>query len=123
MQKVASKTKSTLIDNSKAMPLDGAGQGDVEIKPCTSCFKSLGIDSRMDIYSFLKKMGSASVTTITSRVKLTQPTVSYHLHQMQTQGLLTSVKRGKEVLYSINFACPVYKKECVLKHVNLTNES
>ncbi len=105
------------------MPLDGAGQGDVEIKPCTSCFKSLGIDSRMDIYSFLKKMGSASVTTITSRVKLTQPTVSYHLHQMQTQGLLTSVKRGKEVLYSINFACPVYKKECVLKHVNLTNES
>lgn len=123
MQKVASKTKSAIRDNAEIVPLDRLEQDNIEVKPCTSCFKSLGIDSRMDIYSFLKKMGSASVTTITSRVKLTQPTVSYHLHQMQTQGLLTSVKRGKEVLYSINFACPVYKKECVLKHVNLTNES
>ncbi len=123
MQKVSSKTKSTFTSGSNTQAFNGLEQDSIEIKPCTSCFKSLGIDSRMDIYSFLKKMGSSSVSTITARVKLTQPTVSYHLHQMQTQGLLTSVKRGKEVLYSINFSCPVYKKECVLKHVNLTNES
>lgn len=73
----------------------------------------------MIIYSFLKSCSSANVTQITAEVKLKQPTVSYHLQQMEEQGLLTSVKKGKEVLYSLNMTCPSYKKECVLKHVEL----
>ena len=88
-------------------------------KPCTHCFKSLGINSRMIIYTYLKSCESANVTQITEQVKLKQPTVSYHLQQMEDQGLLVSLKKGKEVLYSLNLTCPSYKKDCVLKNLEL----
>jgi DNA-binding transcriptional ArsR family regulator len=89
--------------------------------PCIHCFRSLGINSRMIIYSYLKGCREANVTQITSQVRLKQPTVSYHLQQMQEQGLLVRTKRGKEVIYSLNLLCSAYNKECVLKHVELEN--
>jgi predicted transcriptional regulator len=88
-------------------------------QPCTHCFKSLGITSRMIIYTYLKSCNEANVTQITAEVNLKQPTVSYHLHQMEEQGLLVRAKKGKEVLYSINLLCPAYNRECVLKHIEL----
>jgi predicted transcriptional regulator len=75
----------------------------------------------MIIYSYLKGCREANVTQITSQVRLKQPTVSYHLQQMQEQGLLVRTKRGKEVIYSLNLLCSAYNKECVLKHVELEN--
>ncbi len=90
-------------------------------QPCTHCFKSLGINSRMIIYSYLKGCKEANVTQITAEVKLKQPTVSYHLQQMEEQGLLVRAKRGKEAIYSLNLLCPAYNKECVLKYLELEN--
>ena len=84
---------------------------------CTHCFSGLGVQSRMDIYQYLRHKGSATVNELVELVHLTQPTVSYHLKEMKESGLLTSIKKGKEVYYEINPLCPIYKHECVLNNV------
>ena len=69
----------------------------------------------MKIYEFLEGTKKASVTEVVSVVGLTQPTVSYHLKEMEDYGLLKSVKAGKEVFYSLSHVCPVDNGKCVLE--------
>ena len=85
--------------------------------PCADCFKSLSVGSRYKIYAHLKNNSECTVTELVDLVGLTQPTVSYHLHDMKDKGLLSSRKTGKEVYYSINPACPHGTQECVLSEV------
>ncbi len=80
---------------------------------CQKCFGSLGIDSRYQIYQLLKK-GSLSVGEIALEIKLTQPTVTYHLKQMESNGLLKSFKKGKFVYFEINDTCPQTQNKCIL---------
>ena len=43
---------------------------------------------------------------ITKKLKLRQPTVSYHLKMMEKEGLLKAKKKGREVIYQIKLTCP-----------------
>lgn len=77
----------------------------------------------MKIYTFLKNSGSSTVSAIVDVVKLTQPTVSYHLKEMRDSGLLLSEKKGKEVYYAISGACPTNSGACVLTKVDFSKRS
>lgn len=88
---------------------------------CVVCFNNLGIDSRMEIYKFLRENGKKTVSEVVDIVKLTQPTVSYHLKSMREAGILISERVGKEVYYFINEACPSNGHDCVLKNVDFHN--
>lgn len=88
---------------------------------CTSCFKSLGVSARNMIYMYLNATTESTVRGIVDHIGLTQPTISYHLKDMETHGLLKSRKQGKEVYYSINGHCPIYNCTCVLKSINFEN--
>jgi len=81
---------------------------------CKGCFGSLGIDSRYKIYETLKTSGSKSVTEISKVLGLKQPTITYHLKQMEENGLLKSSKKGHFVFYEINKTCPQTLKNCIL---------
>jgi len=78
------------------------------------CFESLGVSSRMKIYNYLKESGENPVREVVKKMKLTQPTVSYHLKEMKKIGLLKSYKQGKEVYYSVNKSCPSGSVGCAL---------
>lgn len=84
---------------------------------CVVCFNNLGIDSRMEIYKFLREKGKKPVSEIVKVVGLTQPTVSYHLKSMRESGILLSERSGKEVYYYINETCPVHGHACVLRDI------
>lgn len=84
---------------------------------CSDCFGMLGTKSRMVIYQYLKDKKAATVGEIVDVVKLTQPTISYHLKEMRASGLLDSMKKGKEVFYSLSCHCNHLDKECVLAGV------
>jgi predicted transcriptional regulator len=84
---------------------------------CVNCFKALGVSTKLELYTYLKNHKSATVGNLVSVVSLKQPTVSYHLKDMQQSGLLTSTKVGKEVYYSVNPVCPIHKSECVFRNV------
>lgn len=68
----------------------------------------------MKIFEYLREAGKSTVSDIVAVVKLTQPTVSYHLKEMRTAGLLESDKKGKEVYYFIRRKCPNRDAECIL---------
>ena len=95
----------------------------VEEPVCTRCFNTLGVSSRMKIYRFLRDSGENTVNTVVDLVRLTQPTVSYHLKEMKDCGILKSRKSGKEVYYSVDPDCPVYLDECVLHKVQFPGEA
>lgn len=80
---------------------------------CQGCFSSLGIDSRYKIYEILKEKAK-SVSEIANIVNLKQPTVTYHLKQMELSGLLKSRKEGHFVYYEVNQTCPQTLKNCIL---------
>lgn len=73
------------------------------------------------IYRFLVENTEATVSSIVGHIGLTQPTISYHLKDMESHGLLKSRKTGKEVYYSINYHCPIHDCDCVLKSINFEN--
>ena len=76
----------------------------------------------MEIYSFLSNHKSATVGEIVDHVKLTQPTISYHLSEMKKNGILKSSKKGKEVYYSLNDKCPHFEDKCILSEIKFPNK-
>jgi len=85
-------------------------------KKCVNCFKILGTGSRAKIYMYLSLNGSKNVSEITEFIKLKQPTVSYHLSELEKVGLLDKKKNGQETFYSVNMNCPHSEdeKECIV---------
>lgn len=81
---------------------------------CQGCFSSLGIDSRYKIYELLKNGVNLSVSELAKKLGLKQPTVTYHLKQMEETGLLKSSKKGHFVYYRVNEVCPQTLKNCIL---------
>lgn len=61
---------------------------------------------------YLQEKQNATVSEIVDYISLKQPTVSYHLKDMETHGLLSSKKLGKEVYYQVAKGC----KNCILKN-------
>ena len=61
---------------------------------CSHCFSNLAVDSRMQIFIFLKDHGQKTVSEIVKQTVLSQPTVSYHLKTMEADGLLSKQRIG-----------------------------
>lgn len=73
---------------------------------CPLAVPQMNDPSRRKIYEYLARQGEKTVTEITKIIKLRQPTVSYHLKQMEKEGLLASRKEGRKVYYSVKMICP-----------------
>ena len=73
----------------------------------------------MEIYNYLYSKGPAAVSLLVKVVNLKQPTVSYHLKEMEATGLIKSKKAGKEVYYSLRNHCAAYDNACVLSSIKL----
>ncbi|MBU1016904.1 MAG: metalloregulator ArsR/SmtB family transcription factor [Patescibacteria group bacterium] len=91
---------------------------------CPYCFKALAVPVRAKIYALLSKQKTLSVSDIVKEFNLTQPTISYHLKEMENVGLIVSKKEGRKVFYSVLGRCLYEGKRCVitpfLKHVKNT---
>lgn len=62
--------------------------------------------SKRKIFEFLSMVGEKTVSELTLMLGLKQPTVSYHLKQMEKEGLLAGRKEGRKVYYSVKMSCP-----------------
>lgn len=72
---------------------------------CCSCFESLSSDIRVKIVNLLQKKGRLSVSGIVSEFKLTQPTITHHLRDLENNGLVGTEKIGRQVFYSLKDKC------------------
>lgn len=73
---------------------------------CPFSLPQMSDPSRRKIFEFLTFEGGKTVGEITKKLKLKQPTVSYHLRMMEGEGLLKAKKKGREVFYQIKLTCP-----------------
>jgi len=73
---------------------------------CPFALPQMADPSRRKIFEYLYLEGDKTVGQITKKVKLRQPTVSYHLKMMEKEGLLKAKKKGREVYYQIKLTCP-----------------
>ena len=65
-------------------------------------FKALSDPTRLNIVQLLSKQAAMCVCDITTQLGQPQPTVSRHLSQLKTQGLLSSKRRGTWIWYEID---------------------
>ena len=70
-------------------------------KECVECFGILADRTRLRIIRNLQGR-SINVSGITEAVGVTQPTVSHHLHILDTYGFLLKEKKGRETYYTFN---------------------
>jgi len=80
-------------------------------KICLGCFKTISDQSRVEIYEFLASSGFKTVSEVVAKFNLTQPTVSYHLKELEKVGLVNRKKKGRRVYYSASVSCVAHKIE------------
>jgi ArsR family transcriptional regulator, arsenate/arsenite/antimonite-responsive transcriptional repressor len=64
-------------------------------------FKALNDPSRREILKMLRE-GDKTAGDIAAKFNMTAPSISHHLDKLKRAGLVTTVKQGQFVLYSIN---------------------
>jgi len=64
-------------------------------------FKALNDPSRRQILELLRE-GDRSAGEIAERFEMTKPSISHHLDLLRQADLVASVKRGQNVIYSLN---------------------
>lgn len=74
----------------------------MEDQRLAAAFKVLGDSARLGIYKMIRANDSICVCKILEGFDVTQPTLSHHMKQLFSAGLVTSTKRGKWMHYSVN---------------------
>jgi len=70
---------------------------------CPDCFKVVGDRSRYNLVCILGKVKEGmTVSALTDRIKLAQPTVTHHLNVLRSVHAVESEDRGRERIYKLN---------------------
>lgn len=64
-------------------------------------FKALNDPARREILKMLQKQ-DMTAGDIASKFDMTAPSVSHHLDKLKRAGLVTTIRQGQFILYSIN---------------------
>lgn len=75
---------------------------------CFDCLSIFSDKNRIKIASLLKKKGER-VNDLLKKVKIGQPTVSYHLSKLKEKKIVKAKKFGREVFYYFNKKYPCKK--------------
>lgn len=67
-------------------------------------FKVLGHPARIAMLEFISKQEACICNDIVEEIGLAQPTISQHLKELKSIGLLQGEVEGKKVCYCINMA-------------------
>lgn len=73
---------------------------------CPFALPLMADESKRKIFEILFLGGEKTVSEITAGLGLKQPTVTYHLKQMEEAGILGSRKEGRKVFYFVKVGCP-----------------
>lgn len=65
-------------------------------------FNMLADDNRQQLLVMLFDDGPQTVTELTSKIALSQPTVSHHLKLLSDAGLISMTKKGRERVYAVS---------------------
>lgn len=65
-------------------------------------YRALGDETRLRIVQILATEGELSLTDLVQRLRISQPLVSWHMRRLRRAGIITTVRKGREVRCSID---------------------
>lgn len=79
---------------------------------CVKCFKSVSEETRFKILEFIKKAKKGvNISKLVEFTKLRQPTVTFHINNLEKVGLIEKKRVGREVICSMKIplcvGCPL----------------
>lgn len=73
---------------------------------CVTCFQVIAVPTRFKIFIYLRDNDSGiSINKLVKLTSLKQPTVTFHVNELEKRGLLKKKRNGKEVLCFLNQNC------------------
>lgn len=85
---------------------------------CPDCFKVVGVQSRYKLVCLLGgKKDGMTVSELTEKLGLRQPTVTHHLQTLKSVAAVTNQQRGREQIYSLNRDAHCFE-ECKIPYQN-----
>jgi len=88
--------------------------------------KAVAHPARMQIIDILSQEGPQTVTELTDRLQVSQPTVSGYLAVLRNAGIVTFTKEGAQAKYRVRTPCIVDLFDCldavVRSHLKQTQE-
>ena len=83
---------------------------------CSDCFKVVGVRSRYELVCLLGKVSEgASVTELTKKLGLQQPTVTHHLNILRSVDAVEVTEKGRERIYKLNRGAHCFE-ECKIPY-------
>ena len=79
-------------------------------------FQALSSQSRREILGLLKKK-DMSVSEISLNFNITMPSLSHHLSVLKQVDLLSSRRKGQEIIYSLNLSAFEEMTKMILKFI------
>jgi ArsR family transcriptional regulator, arsenate/arsenite/antimonite-responsive transcriptional repressor len=79
--------------------------GNMEIKDITTALGALAQETRLSIFRLLVETGPEGLPVghIAARLGLANATLSFHLKELNSAGLVVAAPNGRSIIYSANF--------------------
>jgi predicted transcriptional regulator len=114
MGKKTSKAKVTHPEEKTYKRPAWVKSGEEEL--CPDCFKVVGERSRYNLVCMLgKSKEGMTVTELTGRTKLRQPTITHHLQVLRSVDAVEATERGRERVYKLNRGAHCFE-ECKIPY-------
>lgn len=78
---------------------------DQKIDQVAELLRTLAHPLRMQIVLLLSQQKPCPVSSLQVQLQAEQSLLSHHLIKMKDKGILTSVRKGKEIYYSVAYPC------------------
>ena len=78
----------------------------MELQAAVTLLAGLAHPTRLEVFRLLVRAGDAGLPAgeLARRLHLLPPTLSFHLKELRTAGLVTAHRRGRHVVYHADFA-------------------
>jgi DNA-binding transcriptional ArsR family regulator len=79
--------------------------GNMKIKKAVDALSALAQESRLSVFRLLVKQGPSGLAagTISAKLGIPAPTLSFHLSQLSRQGLVDSRRKSRSIIYAANY--------------------
>ena len=78
--------------------------GERDLRRLRTLYKALGDETRLRIIGLMAELGPVPVKTLSARVNLSQPLMSWHLRILRLAGLIDTKRQGREVICRLRLA-------------------
>jgi ArsR family transcriptional regulator, arsenate/arsenite/antimonite-responsive transcriptional repressor len=87
-----------LINNRYDMTTSRITAGERDLRRLRTLYRALGDETRLRMIGLMAELGPVPVKTLSARVGLSQPLISWHLRILRLAGLIDTRRRGREVI-------------------------